>query len=86
MNEGALTPREVGTWWMMGEGQVGTLAQQLRYGRCMLTPMFRAGLDRLGSSSHDTPDKSIGFRSTFTVNFETNEVEDMWYSATGGSA
>ena len=31
-------------WWMMGEGRIGTLAQQLRYGRYMLTPMFRAGL------------------------------------------
>ena len=29
---------------MMGEGRIGTLAQQLRYGRYILTPVFRAGL------------------------------------------
>ena len=39
---------------MMGEERGGTLAQQLRYGRYTLTPMFRAGLNRLESSSRHT--------------------------------
>ena len=59
-------PREVRTWWMMGEGQVGTLAQQLPYGRYMLTPMFRAGLDGLESSSRHT----FGQEHRFPPDFE----------------
>ena len=57
---------------MMGEGRIGTLAQQLRYGRCMLTPMFRAGLMDLKLQPALASEKSIDFLPTLRVNFETD--------------
>ena len=59
-------------WWMMGEGRIGTLAQQLRYGRYMLTPMFRAGLMDLKLQPALASEKSIDFLQTLRVNFETD--------------
>ena len=59
-------------WWMTGEGRIGTLVQQLRYGRCMLTPMFRAGLMDLELQPTLASEKSIDFLPTLRVDFETD--------------